>query len=184
MGYTTTSNSANTYVPIMQQTLLSSASSVIFNTIPQGYTDLVLIANASSTATTGTNTCTGYLAVGNSTGTSGIDTGSNYSSTWMVGSGSTAGSGHSTSDYHLTVNDFDGNTTTPVFTPGIFHFQNYSNTTTYKTVLGRVSNPYSYVSENVGLWRQTYAIDTIKFFFTTGNVWAGSTFTLYGIKAA
>jgi hypothetical protein len=64
------------------------------------------------------------------------------------------------------------------------HFMNYSNTTTNKTVLGRSSAASGFVEAAVGLWRNTSAITSIT--ATTGgqSYQTGSTFTLYGIKAA
>jgi len=62
---------------------------------------------------------------------------------------------------------------------------NYTNTTTYKTVISR-GNSDTYVLAYASLWRATpQAITTI----TMGNEAAvnfvvGSTFTLYGILAA
>jgi hypothetical protein len=41
-----------------------------------------------------------------------------------------------------------------------------------------------YTVAEVGLWRNTSAITEIDLKFVTGNLVAGSTFTLYGIKAA
>jgi hypothetical protein len=38
--------------------------------------------------------------------------------------------------------------------------------------------------ELVGLWRNTAAINAIKFYSAGSNFSIGSTFTLYGIKAA
>jgi hypothetical protein len=62
---------------------------------------------------------------------------------------------------------------------------NYSNTTTNKTILSRINNAENSTVARVTLWRNTAAISTI--FLTEGNganFIAGSTFTLYGIKAA
>jgi len=50
MGVNITSTSAPTYVPISTQTLLSSASTINFNSIPGTYTDLVLIINTKKTS--------------------------------------------------------------------------------------------------------------------------------------
>ena len=61
---------------------------------------------------------------------------------------------------------------------------NYSNATTYKTVITRASNANNGVDAVVGLWRNTAAITSINVFLGTGNLDTGSTFTLYGIKAA
>jgi hypothetical protein len=62
---------------------------------------------------------------------------------------------------------------------------NYSNTTTYKTVLLRSNNASAITVATVGLWRSTSAINTIKIYADGAAVFSvGSTFTLYGIKAA
>jgi anti-sigma-K factor RskA len=65
------------------------------------------------------------------------------------------------------------------------HFMNYSNTTTYKTTLSRFASTLYQVWTHAGLWRNTAAINSIKVYTTAGaNFNTGSTFTLYGIKAA
>jgi hypothetical protein len=70
------------------------------------------------------------------------------------------------------------------------HFMNYSNSTTYKTMLGRqgtASSTAGGASLTVSLWRNTSAITSIQLQldFGSSNRWyTGSTFTLYGIKAA
>jgi len=59
---------------------------------------------------------------------------------------------------------------------------NYSNTTTYKTFLGRGNDPSSFVRQGVGLWRNTAAITSFSVSGVTFST--GVTATLYGIKAA
>jgi hypothetical protein len=68
----------------------------------------------------------------------------------------------------------------------IYQFMSYSNTTTYKTVLGRSSVTDFRVAAIIGLWRSTSAINTVSLRCDNAsyNFTAGSTFTLYGIKAA
>jgi FlaG/FlaF family flagellin (archaellin) len=68
----------------------------------------------------------------------------------------------------------------------IYQFMNYSNTTTYKTVLGRSNVQDFRVASIVGLWRSTSAINTISLRSDNAsyNFTVGSTFTLWGIKAA
>jgi hypothetical protein len=61
---------------------------------------------------------------------------------------------------------------------------NYSNTTTYKTVLNRMDDASTYVATNVGLWRSTAAINSITIVAGTGNLPVGLMATLYGITAA
>lgn len=161
-----------TYEPIATTTLGSSAASYTFTSIPQTYTDLVLIISYKDTRTVdGTD---GFITVGNGS----IDTGTNYSYTILRGTGSAATSTRASSANYIHT-DGSGNQQVTV----IAHFQNYSNTTTYKTVLIRDNTALNRVDAVVGLWRSTSAINQIRFSGETGIV-SGSTLTLYGIKAA
>ena len=64
-------------------------------------------------------------------------------------------------------------------------FQNYSNSTTYKTVLSQGGNSDNYVFEWINLWRSTAAITSMELKVDdASNFASGSTFTLYGIAAA
>jgi hypothetical protein len=73
----------NTYVALDTQTLGSAAASVTFSSIPQTYTDLVLVINGYSI-----NDVDWRFRMGNGS----IDSGSNYSGTYMYGDGSGASS--------------------------------------------------------------------------------------------
>jgi hypothetical protein len=65
---------------------------------------------------------------------------------------------------------------------------NYSNSTTFKTILSRAnvaSGTYPGTEAAVNLWRSTSVIDTIKVFpDPTETFGAGTMLTLYGITAA
>ena len=167
---------ALTYEPIATTTLTSSQSNVTFTSISQSYTDLILVANVSSSS----STVNVYSQIGNGS----YDTGTNYSWTWLGGSGSTAASGKASTTDALLL----GACGTSSFSPTIIHFMNYSNTTTYKTILSRSSTADTTsgqtVSAWVGLWRSTSAINQIKLYPNVQSWASGSTFTLYGIKAA
>jgi hypothetical protein len=65
----------------------------------------------------------------------------------------------------------------------IINIQNYSNSTTYKTVLARSNNAATGTDATVALWRSTSAITSIDYYLNSGSWATGSTFTLYGIKA-
>jgi hypothetical protein len=108
------------------------------------------------------------------------DTASNYSSTYIIGNGSAASSGRTSSAANIAV-AYDANTET--FTD-IFNIQNYANTTTYKTVLNRHSVAGTRAEALVGLWRKTPEAITSLTMTSSGNYATGTTFTLYGIKAA
>ena len=165
---------ASTYEPIATQTLGSSASSVTFSSISGSYTDLILIGYIS-----GVSTATGVGMQFNS------DTGNNYSMTGLAGSGTAASSFRQSSIDYIRFS-YEGTYRTT--NQGIFalNLMNYSNTTTYKTTISRNDVSTDGTEAEVGLWRNTAAITAVKLLPTNGayNFNTGSTFTLYGIKAA
>lgn len=161
----------NTYEAIATQTLTSNTT-VTFTSIPQTYTDLVLVINGLSTGSEGVE-----YQVGNGS----VDTASNYSRLRVMGDGTSASSFRTTSDRFLC----DGfNNTSGAGSMQIVNFMNYSNTTTNKAVLFRGNSTSSYVLAQTGLWRSTVAINTIKVLGYSGNLSIGTTISLYGIKAA
>jgi hypothetical protein len=156
----------STYDKIATTTLGSAAASVTFSTITGTYTDLVLIG-------------TGTLATSSTMNIKfNSDTSSIYSRTELYGDGSSAASYRESNQ--STQNFANWDTTGSNF---IMQLQNYSNSTTNKTCLTRYNRPSSLVAANVILYRSTSAISNIV--ITGGsNIQIGSTFTLYGIKAA
>jgi len=159
----------STYTPIATTTLGSAAATVTFSSIPGTYTDLILIGAFSCSAATGT--------AFNLNG----DTGSNYSGTHIEGDGSSAFSGRNS---NATNTGWTYDTTSNGQVNGIAHFNNYSNTTTYKTLLSRYNTPGTQTGARVSLWRNTAAINTILITASSANFNTGSTFTLYGIASA
>jgi hypothetical protein len=159
---------AKTYEPIATTTLGTAAASVTFSTISGAYTDLILVADTVNA--TGADS---FLLNFNS------DTGSNYSVTRLGGDGSTATSSRASNQTVLQCGDVYSTRSTT-----IVQILNYSNTTTYKTTITRQNNAANRVRANVNLWRSTAAITTILISTSSYNFSAGSTFTLYGIKAA
>jgi hypothetical protein len=162
----------NTYVPIATTTLGSATASVTYSSLGS-YTDLVLVM-----AVQPTNNGENINLQFNS------DTGTNYSDTQLTGTGTTATSSRRTTYNYLRTTDNLPNSTS--FSTVIVNIMNYSNSTTNKTVLSRGGNAATWVTTNVGLWRNTAAITSIKVFASDGtsNMNSGSTFSLYGILAA
>lgn len=160
---------ASTYTPLSTQTLGSSASSITFSSISSAYTDIVLVLASSTVSGAVTNH---YLRVNG-------DTGSNYSYTRLYGDGTSAGSDRGTNSSLILLGEV-GTT----ITNNIIHFQNYSNTTTYKTILNRGNATIGTVNGVVGLWRSTSAINSITVFPISGSFATGTTATIYGIAAA
>jgi hypothetical protein len=159
----------STYTPIASQTLGSAAASITFSSIPQGYTDLVLVVAGKNSS----STYSPYIQFNG-------DTSTNYSITHLYGDGSNAASARASSTataYFGSLGATQGN--------AIVQIQNYSNATTYKTALTRNNNPSAQVSMTAGLWRNTAAITSVSFGAEfTADVRVDSTFTLYGIRAA
>lgn len=165
-----------TYEPISTQTLGSTTTAVTFSSIPATYTDLVFVANF--TPTVGPDAFKFYL------GTGSIDTTTSYSNTQLIGDGSTVSSSRASNQGWMNA----GYVGSASVCNQIIHIMNYANTTTYKSVLLNFRTGASAsqsVAQGAGLWRKTTAIDTLRFTTNTSGVFAiGSTFTLYGIKAA
>jgi len=155
----------STYTPIASYTLTSSQSSVVFSNIPQTYTDLVVVIR-------GIESTNDYnLLQFNG------DNGSNYSHTELYGDGSAAYSGRGT---NRTTAYIGRGQTSP--NNKVLNIMNYSNTTTFKSMLHR--NNSDSVGAFINLWRSTAAITSITFSRAAGTYSSGTTFNLYGIDAS
>ena len=163
----------STYEPIATTTLGSAATSITFSSIPATYTDLRLVVVSKYTDNGST-----YLRYNN-------DSGSNYSYTWIYGTGSSAGtylfSNQTEFDIDLASNF---NTVNPSFwSLDIFSYAG----STYKTALQTTqndSNGSGTVERVVRLWRSTSAINELNIYRPSSTFTAGTTATLYGIKNA
>ena len=164
-----------TYEPIATTTLGTAANSITFNSIPNTYTDLVLVVVAISPDT---GSRYGVLRFNG-------DTGSNYSFNSINGTGSSAVTNIDTNYTSLEMM-YDG-TTNAAPTLQTWHIMSYAGST-YKTVLGQVANDKNgsgTIVAGVGLWRNTSAITSVTWKNDGGSNYAvGTTATLYGIKAA
>jgi hypothetical protein len=162
----------NTYTPIATTTLTSNQTSASFTSISSSYTDLVLITNVSGND--------GAICIRFNN-----DSGSNYSYTRVRGDGSNATSSKVTNSTYI------GGASNLSVTAGslqtaIWNIQNYTNTTNYKAVVFRDGMATHLTGATIGLWRSTSAITRIDLSPEFGSqvFYTGSTFTLYGIKAA
>ena len=160
----------NTYIALDKVTVGTAVSSITFSSIPSGYTDLEIVINGNAVSDNGT----GVEYNG--------DTGTNYSTTVLYGDGSAAGSARASNATKLDLGRVNGSNST-----SIIKVMNYSNTTTYKTTIGR-GNTNDLTIAGVGLWRSTAAINAIKIYAnsvgSSQNFAVGSTFSLYGIAAS
>ena len=104
---------------------------------------------------------------------------------FFFGDGSTAGSSRSSNSSKISCSYYGfPPSAASTFGVGIVHIMNYVNATTYKTLIARSNNAGSGVDGNVGTWRNTAAITSVTIFLDSGTFSVGTTFTLYGIKAA
>lgn len=163
-----------TYEKIATTTLGSAQNNITFTSIGSGYTDLRIVF----VGQTQTSAQTVYLQYN-------ADTGANYSNTVISGNGSTAASYRNTGN-----NNIEGASRAPVpvspnwglYTFDIFSYAGSTNKTCLITANGD-ANGSGGVDYNVGLWRSTAAITSIKL-FNTNNWSTGTTATLYGILKA
>ena len=164
---------ATTYTPIATTTLGAATASVTFSSIPATYTDLVFVMNASA------------VSVGDAKITLNGNTSSTMSSTRLAGNGTSASSARTTGGvgpFYITYNgSIPG---TPQRNITVINFMNYSNTTTYKTLLIRGNATDGSIKAEAILFQNTGAISSFTLDAIGQNFDTGSTFSLYGIKAA
>ena len=166
---------ASTYEKIATTTLTGTASEISFASIPNTYTDIVMIVSGKSSSDDQI-----FLRYN-------TDTGNNYSETRLSGNGTSAASDRHSSVSFITMSRYGYPSNTAGENVSIFQFMNYANTTTYKTCLSRVGIASGGTDAVVGLWRSTAAIDTIKIStsgFSTATWQSGTTATIYGILKA
>jgi hypothetical protein len=161
-----------TYEAIMSTTLTTNSSSVTFSSIPQTYTDLVLICAYDLVSGGGSMA----LRLNN-------DSAGNYGVTYIFGNGSSAASSRVANITYVAA----GRAGVGGQGGGYTHIMSYSNTTTFKSVLSRSFGTIGSASPwfDVTTWRSTAAITSLVLLDESGGTFAsGATFNLYGIKAA
>jgi hypothetical protein len=164
----------NTYVALDKVTVGTATNSITFTSIPSTYTDLIIVANV-----------IGFSTGGNIFGMRfNGDTANNYSGTAVIGTGSAAQSSRYSTIGAAPIGGQNNGTGTGQATVTA-SIQNYSNTTTFKTVLSRFSSSTQQAEADVALWRSTAAINSVEVYVFGGGTTmsTGSTFSLYGIAA-
>lgn len=166
-----------TYEPIASYTLASTAGIITFSSIPQTYTDLILIQSARVSSSYDITA----IRVNSVT--------TNYSGTYIEGNGTSPTSGRGSSEIALRAGYVPGTSNASEWSAEIYHFMDFTNANKFKTVWSRTNFSGSSwgfnVQSKVSLVPTTSAITQITTQPVNGALWAiGSTFTLYGIKAA
>lgn len=173
MGVTATTNSAATYEPIATQTVTgSNVTRVTFNSISQSYTDLRLVAVVRD--------ANSYDVVQYNN-----DTANNYSRTYMSNNGTSVNGSNTYGDNGHYVG---AETATNTFGSTVMDIMDYTNATNYKSILAKQSDtPTPFVALISYTHHTNDAISRLDVFGPAGatlTIAVGSTFTLYGIKAA
>jgi hypothetical protein len=163
-----------TYEPIATNTLGTATSSVTFSSIPATYTDLKIVCVGAMASSTG------YWSFRLN-----ADSATNYSMTFLSGNGTAASSSYLTSNNsgYMNFSSTIGTSITMAILD-IFSYAGSTNKTALATFSGDL-NGSGQVERGVNLWRNTAAVTSATIRTDTANNFAvGSTFTLYGIKAA
>jgi hypothetical protein len=167
---------AQTYEPIASYTIPSSTTSYTFTSIPGTYTDLVISMSVISSSS---NTL--FIRFNG-------DSSALYSAQRLYGSGSAAGSDRDSGASYGVLTNYAYPTSTAGQHNTILNIFNYANSTTYKTWINRSNQTSAGVDIIAGAYRSTSPITSIGFstngFGGTSTLLTGSTFTIYGIKAA
>jgi hypothetical protein len=156
----------STYTPIASQVLSSAAAGITFESIPQYYTDLVLVVNGNTTAGPTDNNMRFN-----------DDAGSNYGATMLYGQSGGSYSGLTTAA-NLEVGGIYWGTGRGSRT---MHIMNYANPNVFKNVLAQASSD-TQVNFRAGTWKNTAPITSIYVFVGASTYVAGTTFNLYGIQ--
>ena len=166
----------NTYVALDKVTVSgSSTSTITFNSIPQTYTDLVIVGSFS----TDPDQSNVILRFNN-------DSTNLYSQTMMAGTGSTVTTGRQSNQGRILINDATG---TPIASPATYiaNVMNYANTNVNKSVIARWSislGTYPGTPAMASTYRSTTGISRIDLISFASTFVAGTTVSLYGISNA
>jgi hypothetical protein len=162
---------------IETKTLGSAAASIEFTSIPQTYTDLVILLSGRCTLS-----AANYSFLLNFNG----DGGSNYTQRRLygAGSGTPQTDGATNNTIPATING--GAETANTFSNYQFYLPNYSGSTTKSVSMDGVTEnngTLAYQFLGAYLWNNTNGISTVTFTLNgVANTWvAGSTISLYGI---
>jgi hypothetical protein len=170
----------STYTPIASQTVGTATPNITFSSLPQNYTDLVLVISGQ------VSTPSSFAMRVNG------DSATNYSTTYLYTDGTVSlGSGRSTNQTQVDYGTTNGIAASgSLYSPVIVNIMNYANGVTFKTFVGTnrtATGGYlgnSDITQAVSLYRSTNPITSITVFPTNSANWSiGSTITIYGVAA-
>ena len=153
----------------------SASGSFTFNSIPQTFTHLQIRIFHLSNANGGTLQ---FQFNG--------DTGSNYASHYLMGTGTVVAYNATTSSSNMKMFGYSTGTNTTYPTCMVFDLLDYTNTNKYKTakaISGIDQNGSGEIELNSGLWMNTSAVTSITV-LTNGGWYTNSKAQLYGIQSS
>ena len=164
----------------IQTVSLGATGAFSFTSIPQGYRDLFLVCSTRSTAAETSGYSILYF-----NGDAGA---SNYSRVYFYANGS-AVSGSQDTNYaqFYGIMTAGASSVVGIFSTTIINILNYSATNKFKVILEKNSTDLGgsgFAMNSAGTWRSTAAITSINGATVLGSYTAGTTITLYGIRAS
>ena len=165
--------------------LEADAASVTFSSIPATYEHLQLRFSPRSTSS-GAGHLIMYIQFG--TGGGAVDTGTNYSTHYMRGTGTTADASAVTgAAYTSPVRMVQAGEVATLYSPTVVDILDYANANKNTTIMAVTSamdaGSYPELGFGSGLWDATGAVDRIKLSHASSFT-RGSEFTLYGLKSS
>ena len=165
---------ASSYESIATSTVGSGgAASITFTSISSNYTHLQIRAIGKPTSSGGQE----ILFTLNG------DTGSNYNSHQLYGSGSSAVANAKGTSANAWLTYWD-NAQFGSFVTDILDYKDTNKYTTTRSLGGHDLNGSGFILFRSGLWMNTAAVTSISIFASSGNLAEYSQFALYGIKGA
>ncbi len=159
-----------TYNHIATTRLTSSQQEINFNSIPQIYTDIILIANCTGVSSTGAAQSMRFNG----------DTGYNYNGIYMIDDAA----GIAINDNRAIIGAVNGTFSTSFPFMTFVHIQNYTSSY-YKSFISRGGYPDYEISITANTWRSTAPITSIMWGqYGTATMNVGTICSLYGIKKA
>jgi hypothetical protein len=156
---------------IETKTLGTAAASIEFTSIPQTFTDLVVVLSIRGDAANVANSL--VLAFNGST--------ANFTTRLLEGNGAST---LSTSLTSFAGNSTNANATSNTFSSIQVYIPNYTGSTNKSFSIDAVTEnnaTTAYQDIVAGLWSQTAAISSLSFTVASGNAVVGTTMSLYGI---
>lgn len=170
---------ANTYDLIASNVLTSSTATVTFSSIPATYTDLILRSSVRSTHASNYDAL--MVSINGTT--------ANNTYTWILGTGSVAAVGRDQyGDARAYLGAVNGSTSTSnTFASSEWYLPSYRNSinkpsSVFFAFENNISSGDVYVGANANLYSNTTAITSLTAKGYSGNLAAGSSFYLFGIK--